>query len=296
MAAGLGRRYGGDKQVEPVGPAGEVLLDYAVYDAIRAGFGKIIFVIRPDFAEAFKASTGRWVERRVATAYACQDLAALPGGLSPPPQRTRPWGTGQAVLAAREAVDGPFAVINADDFYGARSFGILADYLKTVRDVGGVADFCMVGYPLARTLTEHGHVARGVCSVDAGGHLAGIVERLRIKRFGQAVRYTEDGDTWIDLPPQATVSMNMWGFTPCFLDALAKGFDAFLKENLHSPEAEYLIPGVVDSLIRSGKARVKVLPTDEQWYGMTYRQDKPRVEQAVAEMVRRGVYPADLRE
>ena len=296
MAAGLGSRYGGAKQIDPVGPTGQVLLDYAVYDAIRAGFGKIVFVIRADFADAFKAATGRWVERRVETAYVYQDLADLPAGLAPPPGRTKPWGTGQAILAAREAVDGPFAAINADDLYGAGPFRLLADRLEVARDTPGAAEFCMVGYVLERTLTDHGHVARGVCQVDPNGYLARITERTRIQRFGPAVRFTEDGETWTDLAPETIVSMNMWGFTPCFFDALAAGFETFLEENLNRPKSEFLIPGVVDSMIRSGRARVSVLPTDEQWYGVTYRQDKPRVSDAIAELVRRGVYPEDLRK
>lgn len=295
MAAGLGRRYGGLKQVDPVAPAGEMLLDYAVYDALRAGFGKVVFVIRPDFAEEFRDAT-EWVARRVETAYVFQELGALPAGMAPPQQRTKPWGTGQAVLAARDAVDAPFAVINADDLYGAEAFALLADHLKTARDAAGVADFCMVGYILDHTLTEHGHVARGICSVDDSGYLARVVERTRIQRFGPDVRYTEDGQQWHDLPPQATVSMNLWGFTPCFLDTLKAGFEAFLAENLDRPEAEYLLVTAVDSMIRSGKALVRVLPTDAQWYGVTYQKDRPGVQQALAEMVRRGVYPADLRK
>jgi len=295
MAAGLGSRYGGAKQIDPVGPAGEMLLDYAVYDAIGAGFGKVVFVIRRDFAGAFKASTCRWVERHVETACVYQDLTDLPGGLAPPPGRSKPWGTGQAVLAARQAVDGPFGVINADDLYGAGPFALLAGHLKTARDTAAGGDFCMIGYALDRTLTEHGHVARGVCEIDADGYLTQITERTRVQRFGPAVRYTEDGQTWHDLPGQTIVSMNMWGFTPSFFDAIEAGFEAFLKENLNAPKAEYLIPGVVDSLIRSGKARVRVLPTNQQWYGVTYRQDKPSVQEAIADMVRRGLYPEDVR-
>ena len=295
MAAGLGSRYGGAKQIDPVGPAGEVLLDYAVYDAIRAGFEKVVFVIRRDFADAFRAATGQWVERQVDTAYVYQDLADLPGGMAPPPERSKPWGTGQAALAARSAVDGPFAVINADDFYGAESFRLIADYLKVARETPDVAEFCMVGYVLDRTLTEHGHVARGICQVDPNGYLTQITERTRIKRFGQAVRYTEDDETWVDLPHETTVSMNLWGFTPCFFDAIEADFRAFLKENLEVPGSEFLFVSVVDSMIRSGKARLRVLPTESQWYGVTYRPDRPRVRDAIADMVRRGVYPEDLR-
>ena len=294
MAAGMGSRYGGLKQVDPVGPSGEVMLDYACFDAIRAGFGKIVFVIRPDFADVFRAAT-EWVARRVETAYVFQELDDLPAGMALPAERTKPWGTGQAVLAAKDAIDGPFAVINADDFYGAEAFQVIADYLKTARDADGVADYCMVGYVLERTLTDFGHVARGVCTVDDDGFLAGVVERTKIRRFGPAVRYTEDDEQWHDLAPDTPVSMNIWGFTPSMLDALESDFEAFLRENLNDPKAEYYLVSGVDALIGAGKARVRVLASDAQWFGVTYQDDKPRVQQAIADMVAAGLYPEDLK-
>ena len=270
MAAGMGSRYGGLKQVDPVGPAGEVMLDYACFDAIRAGFGKVVFVIRQDFADAFGAAT-RWIADRVETAYVFQELDALPAGVTPPPEREKPWGTGHAVLAAKNAVDGPFAVINADDLYGARAFEAIANNLKTARDADGLADFCMVGYVLEKTLTDSGHVARGVCTVDESGALAEIVERTKIQRFGHDVRYTEDGEGWHDLPADSTVSMNMWGFTLSMMAALESEFEAFLAADLTTPKAEFYLVSAVDALIREGKDRVKVLDTDAQWYGVTYR-------------------------
>jgi len=295
MAAGMGSRYGGLKQVDPVGPSGEVMLDYACFDAIRAGFGKIVFVIRPDFEDAFRAAT-EWIARRVETAYVFQELTALPDGFDVPADRVKPWGTGHAVLAAKDAVDGPFAAINADDFYGAKAFAVIADHLRTARDVDGVADFCMVGYVLEKTLTDSGHVARGVCTVDELGCLAQIVERTKIQRFGPDVRYTEDDEQWHDLAADTPVSMNMWGFTHGMFDALEAHFAAFLAERITVPTAEFYLVDVVDSLIRSGKARVKVLDTDAQWYGVTYKDDRARVREAIAEMVRAGTYPEDLRQ
>ena len=294
MAAGMGSRYGGLKQVDPVGPSGEVMLDYACFDAIRAGFGKIVFVIRPEFEEAFRAAT-EWVARRVEMACVFQELDDLPAGTTLPEGRTKPWGTGHAVLAAAGAIDGPFAVINADDFYGAEAFKVIADYLTAARDADGVADFCMVGYVLERTLTDFGYVARGVCTVDDDGFLTGIVERTKIQRFGPDVRYTEDDAQWHDLAPDTPVSMNMWGFTPSMLDALAADFEAFLKDNLDDPKAEFYLVSGVDALVTAGKARVKVLATDAQWYGVTYQDDKPRVQQAIAQLVADGLYPEDLK-
>ena len=294
MAAGIGSRYGGLKQIDPVGPSGEIVLDYAVYDALRAGFSRVVFIIRKDIEEVFRQEVGRHIEEQVETAYVFQELDKLPSGFDVPAGRAKPWGTGHAVLCAAEQVDTSFAVINADDFYGRGSFQVLGDYLRTARDADGVYDFCMVAFILDNTLTDHGHVSRGVCTADEQGQLASIVERTRIERFDQAVRYTEDDEHWHDLPADSIVSMNTWGFTPAFFDELRARFPAFLEKNLQTPKAEYLMPAVVDDLIREGKARVKVLRTDERWFGVTYPEDKPHVKTAIARMVDEGVYPESL--
>ncbi len=292
MAAGIGTRYGGLKQIDPVGPAGEIIIDYSIYDALRAGFEKVIFVIRRDIEEAFREKVGRNVERRVATEYVFQELTDLPEGFHVPDDRVKPWGTGHAVLAARVAVDRPFGVINADDFYGAEGFRLLAAQLAAA--AGG--EYALVGFTLWNTLSDHGHVARGVCEVDAGGWLREIHERVHIEKFGEAARYTEDGENWVELDRQATVSMNMWGFTPDFLEELAAYFPTFLAENYRDPKAEFFVPEVVGALLRSGRVRVKVIPTAERWFGVTYREDLPAVKSAIGGLVERGVYPRDLWE
>ena len=294
MAAGIGSRYGGLKQIDPVGPSGEIVLDYAVYDALRAGFTRVVFIIRKDIEEVFRRKVGRRIEKHVDTAYVFQELDKLPAGFEVPPERVKPWGTGHAVLCAADQVDSPLAVINADDFYGKESFQVLGDYLSAARDSGGVYDFCMVAFILQNTLTDHGHVSRGICTAGENGELASIVERTRIEKFDQAVRYTEDDEHWHDLPADSIVSMNTWGFTPVFFDELRARFPAFLTENLQMPKAEYLMPAVVDALIREGKARVKVLRTDERWFGVTYPEDKPHVKAAIARVVDEGIYPESL--
>lgn len=295
MAAGMGSRYGGAKQIEPVGPSGEIILDYAVYDAIQAGFGKVVFVINRKIEDAFREKVGDAISGRVEVAYAFQELdSCLPAGRTVPPGRTKPWGTGHAVLCAGSAVTGPFAVINADDYYGRGAFTILAEYLRGAADSDGVYDYCMVGYVLRNTLTAHGHVARGVCDVRADGSLASIVERTKIQAFGEAVRYTEDGEHWIDISGDSTVSMNMWGFTPSFMDELAARFPAFLDANRDEARAEYFMPTVVNELIGQGKARVHVLHTDERWFGMTYRSDMADVRRAIREKIAEGIYPENL--
>ena len=294
MAAGIGSRYGGLKQMDPVGPSGQIVLDYAVYDAVRAGFEKVVFILRKDIEEAFRETIGRRIEQRVETAYVFQALDDLPEGFDLPPGRTKPWGTGHAVLCAKSAVDSPFAAINADDYYGASSFKVLADYLGTARDCDGTYDFCMVGFVLGNTLTEHGHVARGVCTAAADGTLSSIMERTKVQRFGPSIRYTEDDQSWIDLPADSVVSMNIWGFTPAFLTELEARFPAFLRRSAADLKAEFYVPVVVNDLVAEGKARVRILKTDERWFGVTYQEDKPMVKAAIAEKVRDGIYPADL--
>jgi len=293
MAAGIGSRYGGLKQVDPVGPSGEIVIAYSVYDAIRAGFEKVIFIIRRDIEDLFRDKIGRTVEKHVETAYVFQDLDCLPPGFTCPADRVKPWGTGHALLCAVEEVTAPFAAINADDFYGSGSFEALAGHLREASDRQGKYDYCVVGYVLDRTLTEHGHVARGICTT-AEGRLVDIVERTCIRKFPGGVKYTEDDGTWTPIDPDSTVSMNMWGFTLSFLDELHNGFQEFCRTSLDAPKAEYYIPTAVNDLIRAEKAVVTVLPTDEQWYGVTYKKDKPALKEAISGMVAAGRYPRAL--
>jgi len=295
MAAGIGIRYGGLKQTDPVGPNGEIIIDYSIYDALNAGFGKVVFVINKDIEEAFRERVGRTIEQRCETTYVFQKIEDVPEGFEVPPGRQKPWGTGHAILSCRNVVHSPFAVINADDFYGRSSYQTLCDYLRSAQDRDGVYDYCMVGYVLKNTLTEHGHVARGVCAVDEAGFLIEVHERTWIEKSGESVKYTEDGETWIEIPGEGVVSMNMWGFTPSLFPELEARFWHFLQENRDNiQKAEYFLPDVVGDLIRENKARVRVLSTNERWFGVTYKQDMPRVKQAIRDLIRRGVYPENL--
>lgn len=295
MAAGIGSRYGGLKQVDPFGPNGEIVIDYSMYDALRAGFGKIIFLIRKEIEDIFHEKVGRAVEQRVETQYVLQDLGDLPPGYRVPEGRVKPWGTGHAVLCCREAVDRPFAVINSDDFYGPGAFQALAGHLRQARDSDGLYDYSMVGYVLRNALSEHGSVARGVCTVTPDGCLESVHERTRIEKFGEAVRYTENGADWVDIPADSTVSMNTWGFTPSIFAELQARFPAFLERNAANlVKAEFFLPDVVNELIVEGRARVKVLPTEEKWFGVTYPQDRPVVQQAIRERIAQGIYPERL--
>ncbi|MBD3317369.1 MAG: nucleotidyltransferase [Chitinivibrionales bacterium] len=296
MAAGVGSRYGGMKQIEPVGPSGEIVLDYAVFDAVRAGFGKVVFVIRQEIEEAFREKIGKTIERNVDTRYAYQSLDKLPDGYGLPEGRSKPWGTAHAVLCAAEEVDAPFAVINADDFYGKNSFKVLHEYLVNARDRDGIYDYCMVGFELSNTLTEHGHVSRGVCTIGDDGYLEGIVERTKIRRFGDEVKYAVSDEHWEPIPADSVVSMNMWGFTPSYMEELHRRFPRFLDQNIANPKAEYFVPTVVNELIEEGKARVRVLPTGDQWFGVTYKEDRRVVVDQIAQLVKNGVYPARLWE
>ncbi len=294
MAAGMGSRYGGLKQIDPVGPSGENVLDYSVFDALRAGFGKVVFVVRRDIEGLFREKVGRAIERHVDTAYVCQELDALPSGFAPPPGRTKPWGTAHAALCARPAVGAPFAVINADDFYGAEAFRAVGDHLRAAAASGERGTYCMVGYRLDRTLSEHGHVSRGVCTVTRDGQLGGIVERTQIQRFDDGIKCAAGEDRWEPLAPDAIVSMNIWGFTPEFFDHLAAHFRAFLERHGHELKAEAYLPDVVNGLMRANRARVKVLRTDARWFGVTYQEDRAAAQRAVRELVAAGHYPARL--
>ena len=296
MAAGMGSRYGGLKQIDPVGPSGEIILDYSVYDALNAGFGRVVFVIKEEIEQVFRERVGRTIEEQCETTYVFQRLGDVPEGFEVPPDRQKPWGTAHATLTARHVVDTPFAVINADDFYGRSSYQVLGDYLQNAQDREGIYDCCMVGFVLRNTLTEHGHVARGVCRVDGEGSLVGIRELTRIEKSGDDARYTEDGETWSELPGESVVSMNMWGFTPSLFSELETRFLPFLRKDNNILEVEYFLPEVVGELVVEGKATVKVLSTDEQWFGVTYRQDRLRVKRAIQDLVSRGVYPSNLWE
>jgi NDP-sugar pyrophosphorylase family protein len=297
MAAGIGSRYGGMKQIDPVGPNGELIIDYSIYDALKAGFGKVVFIIKEDMEELFREKIGARIEKRVETVYVRQRIEDLPAGFTVPPDRKKPWGTAHAVMSCRQAVSTPFAVINADDFYGASSFRLLNDFLKNAGDRDGIYQYCMVGFVLENTLTEHGHVARGVCTVDSSGNLVEIHERTRIEKFGELSKYTEDGENWVVIPKGSMVSMNTWGFTPGLFGELEAQFPQFLersKDNLL--KAEYFLPEVVGSLLAKKQASVKVLASPERWYGVTYQEDKPQVKQAIIDLVGRGIYPEKLWE
>jgi NDP-sugar pyrophosphorylase family protein len=296
MAAGIGSRYGGLKQVDPIGPNGEIVIDYAVFDALRAGFGKVVFLIRKDIEEIFRERVGSTIEKQVQTVYVFQELDNLPPGFSVPPERKKPWGTGHAVLSCKDAVHEPFAVINADDFYGPGAFQALADYLRQAQDQeSGPYDYSMAGYDLENTLSEHGTVSRGVCEVTPDGYLAQVRERTKIKRFGDEVKYTENGEDWVTLPAHSTVSMNMWGFTPSFFKELEQIFPRFLKANVETmSKVEFYLPFVVNQLLNEQKARVKVLPVQEKWFGVTYPEDRASVQEAIRGLVRQGVYPKSL--
>jgi UTP-glucose-1-phosphate uridylyltransferase len=290
LAAGMGSRYGGLKQVDPVGPSGEAILDYSVFDAVRGGFGKVVFVIRKDFEEEFKRSVGSKFEGKINVEYAFQDIGDLPEGFTVPEARAKPWGTAHAVRAARNAVNEPFAVINADDFYGEEAFSVLGKFLGSAENL----EFAMVGFKLGNTLSENGSVARGICSIDEKGNLTGVKEMTKLVRVGEQVENRENESSCDIVSLDARVSMNCWGFTPKLFDELENRFPAWLKENGSKEKSEWYIPFVVDELIRESKATCKVLPTDSEWFGVTYREDKPLVVAAIKDLVDRGVYPMSL--
>ncbi len=289
MAAGMGSRYGGLKQMDPVGPNGETLLEYSVHDAIRAGFRKVVFIIRRDFAEKFKATVGTRFEEKVEVAYAFQELKNLPKGFTVPEGRTKPWGTGQAILSCRDLVNGPFAVQNADDFYGAEAYQIIANEFAQLPE----GDSCMVGYLIRNTLSPHGSVSRGICGT-ADGYLSSIVERIQIETNANGtIQYFEDRQA-TDMTGGEICSMNFWGFTPSFFQSLEDKFTVFLKEKGQEKKSEWYIPDIVDEMIGSGQTRVKMLSSEGQWFGVTYPEDKSTVVTALQAMHNSGHYPDSL--
>lgn len=291
LAAGMGSRYGGLKQIDPMGPSGETLLDYSVFDSLRAGFDKAVFVIRPDFAEAFRARVLARFAGRIETALAWQTLDALPDGFSVPPGREKPWGTSHAILCARDVVAGPFAMINADDFYGRDAFAVMGRRLANL-DAGSTR-YSMVGFTLAGTLSEHGTVTRGVCRTDAAGHLTDIRELTDVGRTAAGFQGRDDG-TIVPLSGSEPVSMNLWGFTPAIFPQLEAEFRRFLTARGTEPGSECYIPTTVGDLVRDGQATCEVLPTTSTWFGATYAEDKPLVQASLARLVAAGEYPPNL--
>lgn len=292
LAAGMGSRYGGLKQCDPVGPSGETIMDYSVYDAVKAGFDRVIFVIRRDFEEEFKKTVGAKYESIVEVAYAYQSLDDLPAGCAVPEGREKPWGTAHALRSARNVIDGAFAAINADDFYGSDSFSQLAEFLKSADP--NSATFALVGFRMDHTLSENGSVARGVCTVNESGKLTTVTEKTKLVPVAGGAQDISDPDNVVDYTGEERVSMNLWGFTPLFMKELTAAFPAFLDAHRTDLKSEWYIPFVVDKMIQEGRADVVVLPTESTWFGVTYRDDKPEVIAAIKKLVAQGVYPESL--
>ena len=288
LAAGMGSRYGGLKQIDPVGPGGETIIDYSVYDALRAGFDQLVFVIRRDIEQAFKETIGRRFENRLAVQYVFQELDRLPDGAVPPANRKKPWGTGHAIWMAADVIREPFGVINADDFYGADSFHQLAGHLRPENP-----EYAMAGFTLRNTLSEHGTVARGICRMS-GDTLESVQEIVGIEKSGEGARYRDAAGATCELTGDETVSMNMWGFHPDLFDHLRSQFVEFLKERGSDEKAEFYIPSVVNRLVIERNVTVKVLRTQSSWFGVTYREDRPLVIEGIRKLVSRGIYPERL--
>ncbi|MBQ9587664.1 MAG: nucleotidyltransferase [Bacteroidales bacterium] len=289
LAAGMGSRYGGLKQMDGVGPNGEIIMDYSIEDAIRAGFGKVVFVIRKSFADEFKKKiNAEHFGGRIAVEYVYQELDCLPEGFSVPEGREKPWGTNHAILMAKDAIKEPFAVINADDFYGRDAFMVMSEYLQGLD--GKKGSYCMVGYRLENTLSENGTVSRGVCEVDSEGFLKGMTERTSIGRTSNGIEYKDDDGTLHPLPGDATVSMNLFGFTPDYFEESEKLFVTFLKERGNEMKSEYYIPYAVNTFLNNGYAKMRVLKTSAQWFGVTYKEDRPMVVERLRKLHEQGEY------
>lgn len=293
LAAGMGSRYGGLKQLDSVGPNGETVIDYSVFDAIRAGFNKVVFIIREDFKEEFKLSIGEKFQDRIEVEYAFQKLDELPPGYTIPNDRTKPWGTGHAILSAMQTVRDPFAVINADDFYGQLAYQKIYNYLSETPVDALPANYCMVGYPLKNTLSEHGSVSRGICSVSEDDKLNSVRELTHIVKKHSEIFNEVNGEKE-SLTGDEVVSMNMWGFSPQVFIQLERLFSEFLKDNLNVLSSEFYIPFAVDNLIQSGTATVEVLETTEKWFGVTYQEDKVQVQKAILSLIQHGDYPSSI--
>ena len=292
LAAGMGSRYGGLKQLDGLGPSAETIMDYSVFDALRAGFGKIVFVIRHDFEQEFREKIISKYEGHVPVEVVFQDIKNLPEGFTPDPERTKPWGTNHAVLMGKDVIREPFGVINADDYYGAESFQVLADFLRSVE--GKKGEYCMVGFNIENTLSENGGVSRGFCQVDENGYLSEVVECHGIERVdGKLVQKNADGET-VPFPEGASVSMNMWGFTPDYFDYSEREFIKFLNKHGKDLKTEFYIPSVVNELIHSGEATLKVERTPSKWFGVTYAADRPATVAQFAKLVEEGLYPTPL--
>lgn len=292
LAAGMGSRYGGLKQLDGLGPSGETIMDYSIYDAVNAGFGKLVFVIRKSFEEDFHEKIVKKYEKQIPVELVFQELDNLPEGFLVPEGRVKPWGTNHAVMMGKDVIHEPFAVINADDFYGRESFKILGDYLKTLETSEN--KYCMIGYRVGNTLSESGTVARGVCETDENDNLTGVVERTQVKRIDGEVKYKDENENWVTIEDNTPVSMNMWGFTPDYFDHSDDHFVKFLKENVENTKAEYFIPLVVNNLIVNGVSSVKVLDTPSKWFGVTYADDRPEVVSKLQKLADNGVYPSPL--
>lgn len=295
LAAGIGSRYGGLKQLDPIGPSGETIPDYSIYDALQAGFGKVIFVIRESFEKDFRDFFFDKLSRHIETGYVFQEIEPVPGGISFSRERSKPWGTAHAVLMARERISGPFAVINADDFYGRSAYAAVAGFYdgwSPARE----DHYCMVGYDIANTLSEHGTVSRGICKTGEGSLLREVTERTRIERLPEGVAWRDENNKPVYIPDNTVVSMNFWGFTPAFFGQIETGFTEFLRRHGQDPKAEFYIPTLVNDLIRERKASVKILGSRDSWFGMTYREDRERVVRNIRELVTQGIYPERLWE
>lgn len=292
MAAGVGSRYGGLKQIDPVGPSGEIMLDYSVFDAIRAGFGKVVFIIRHDIEKDFKDAIGAHFINRIPVAYVYQELTDLPAGHAAPAGRTKPWGTGHAIMRCKDVVKEPFAVINADDFYGAKSYETIARYLEKLSPSD--TSYAMVGFQLTNTLSDHGSVTRGICEVDRQHMLVSVAERFKIEKTDSGARYENECGQWVPLKGHEIASMNMFGFTPTLFGFLDEKFPPFLKKAEGNLKAEFLMPAIADELIKAKRVTLRVLETPEKWFGVTYKEDKGFVTAGIRRLIETGVYPEKL--